>query len=163
MQGSTSASPALVAASRLGHGLGPGQLQVLASALQLQQHAAGAVLAAEGTADGRLWNLVDGRLSVVKHLGQDDEQLLVTLQAGDFAHELGFLDGTERYASLVAATPVQVLVMERTALEGLVDTHPRIVYAVMCAILRAVHDVQTRLAVQASELTNYVVKQHGRY
>jgi CRP-like cAMP-binding protein len=152
-----------VAASRLGHGLGPGQLQVLASALQLQQHAAGAVLAAEGTADGRLWNLVDGRLSVVKHLGQDDEQLLVTLQAGDFAHELGFLDGTERYASLVAATPVQVLVMERTALEGLVDTHPRIVYAVMCAILRAVHDVQTRLAVQASELTNYVVKQHGRY
>jgi hypothetical protein len=29
--------------------------------------------------------------------------------------------------------------------------------------VRAVHHVQTRLSVQASELTNYIVKQHGRY
>jgi hypothetical protein len=33
----------------------------------------------------------------------------------------------------------------------------------MLAISRAVHRVQTRLSVQASELVNYVVKQHGRY
>jgi hypothetical protein len=33
----------------------------------------------------------------------------------------------------------------------------------MCAIVRTVHRVQTRLSLQAAELTNYVTKQHGRY
>ncbi len=163
MHSSTAATPAQVAASRLGQGLDPGQLQVLASVLQVQQHAAGEVLAAEGSSDSRLWALLDGRLTVVKRLGQDEEQLLLTLLPGDMAHELGFLDGAERYASLVAATPALTLVLERTALESLVDSHPRVVYAVMCAIVRAVHQVQTRMAVQTTELTNYVVKQHGRY
>jgi CRP/FNR family transcriptional regulator, cyclic AMP receptor protein len=106
---------------------------------------------------------VAGRLSIVKHMGSDDEAMLHTLGPGDFAHELGFLDGSERYASLVAATPVQVLVLERSRLETLIDSHPRVLYAVMCSIVRTVHRVQTRLAMHASELTNYIVKQHGRY
>jgi hypothetical protein len=29
--------------------------------------------------------------------------------------------------------------------------------------VRTVHAAQTRLAMQAAELTNYIVKQHGRY
>jgi len=59
--------------------------------------------------------------------------------------------------------PGQVLVLEREWLESLIDSHPRILYGVMCAIVRTVHRVQTRLSMQASELTNYIVKQHGRY
>lgn len=55
-----------------------------------------------------------------------------------------------------------VAAREREQLESLIDTHPRILYAVMCAIVRTVHRVQTRLSVQAGELTNYIVKQHGR-
>ena len=59
--------------------------------------------------------------------------------------------------------PGRVLVLEREKLESLIDSHPRILYRVMCAIVRTVHRVQTRLSMQASELTNYIVKQHGRY
>ena len=51
----------------------------------------------------------------------------------------------------------------KEGLESLIVSHPRILYAVMCAIVRTVHQLQTRLAIQASELTNYIVKQHGRY
>jgi len=43
------------------------------------------------------------------------------------------------------------------------DREPRTLYAVMRAIVRATHALQTRLSMQAMELTNYVVKQHGRY
>ena len=57
----------------------------------------------------------------------------------------------------------RVLVLERSALESLIDSEPRLLYAVMRAIVRAAHALQTRLSMQASELTNYVVKQHGRY
>jgi ribosome-associated toxin RatA of RatAB toxin-antitoxin module/CRP-like cAMP-binding protein len=139
------------------------QTAVLAGLLSLESFQAKQVLAREGTTDNHLYVVVDGSLGVVKHLGTPDETLIATLNSGDFAHELGFLDGAERYASLVASTAARVLVLEREKLESLIDTHPRVLYAVMCAIVRTVHRVQTRLSMQASELTNYIFKQHGRY
>ena len=162
----TTPDPALyeaVRASRLAEELSPEQAAVLAGLLSLESFEAQQVLAREGTADNRLYVIVDGSLGIVKHMGTPDESLIVTLNAGDFAHELGFLDGAERYASLVAATNVRVLVLEREKLESLIDTHPRILYGVMCSIVRTVHRIQTRLSMHASELTNYIFKQHGRY
>ena len=152
-----------VRTSRLAEGLSPEQTTVLAQLLRLQTLQAREVLAREGSADNLLYVVVSGGLGVVKNLGAADEATIVTLQPGDFAHELGFLDGEVRYASLVALVPTQVLVLEREKLESLVVTDPRILYRVMCSIIRAVHKVQTRLSVQASELTNYIFKQHGRY
>jgi CRP/FNR family transcriptional regulator, cyclic AMP receptor protein len=153
----------IVRASPLAQGMSADEAAVLASLLTLQAVPAKQVLAREGTADNRLYVVVEGSLAVVKQAGTSDEAPLHTLGPGDFAHELGFLDGAERYASLVAATDSRVLVLEREKLESLIDTHPRVLYRVMCAIVRVVHRVQTRLAVESSELTNYIVKQHGRY
>jgi CRP-like cAMP-binding protein len=99
----------------------------------------------------------------VRNRGAPGETVLATLRAGDLGHELGFLDGTPCYATLLASTAAQVLLLERTRLESLIDSDPRVLYAVMRAILRTSHALQTRLSIQASELTNYVVKQHGRY
>lgn len=152
-----------VRASRLAEELSPEQTAVLAQVLRLQTLPAREVLAREGSADNLLYVIVSGALGVVKNLGAADETTIVTLQAGDFAHELGFLDGAARYASLVTLVPTQVLVLEREKLESLVVSDPRVLYRVMCSIIRAVHKVQTRLSVQASELTNYIFKQHGRY
>ena len=150
-------------ASPIGRGLTPEQAKVLASLVTLQSFRRQEVLASEGSLDNRLIVVVDGALGVVKNAGAPHETLLTVLHPGDLAHELGFLDGTPRFASLVASEDTRVLVLERESLESLVDSHPRILYEVMCAIVRAVHRVQTRLSVQATELTNYIVKQHGRY
>lgn len=152
-----------VGASALAQDLSPPQAAVLAGVVREERHAAGAVLAREGTSDSKLYAIVAGTLGVIKAHGTPDQQLLLTLNPGDLAHELGFMDGAERYASLVARSELHVLVLERDALESLIDSHPRIVYGVLRAIVRTVHRVQKGLAVQASELTNYIVKQHGRY
>ncbi|MEO8281400.1 MAG: cyclic nucleotide-binding domain-containing protein [Ideonella sp.] len=152
-----------LASSPLAAELSPADCEVLATRVRLHKLAAGQVVGSEGTVDDRLFVVVDGTLSVVKYAGTANETLLTTLRAGDLAHELGFLDGTPRHASLVAAEASQLLELSRVDLDSLVDSHPRILYAVMCAIVRAVHRVQTRLSAQASELTNYVFKQHGRY
>lgn len=149
--------------SRLADGLSADQVAVLAGVLRLQNCQPNDVLAREGTVDNHLYAIVDGALAIVKHLGEADEETLLTLNAGDFAHELGFLDSKERYASLRATTTAHVLVLERERLESLIETDPRVLYAVMRAILRTGHGVQTRMAMQAAELTNYIVKQHGRY
>lgn len=150
-------------ASRLASGLASDELAVLASVLRLQACQANDLLAREGEVDNRLYVVVDGTLAIVKHAGQPEEETLLTLKKGDFVHELGFLDNVPRYASLRAGTAAQVLVLERERLESLVERHPRLLYAVMRTILRTGHSVQTRLAMQAAELTNYIVKQHGRY
>jgi CRP-like cAMP-binding protein len=143
--------------------LSPSQVDLLARALREETFAAGEVLAHEGTVDDRLVVVVHGTLAVIRHPGTPDETLLATLRAGDLAHELGFLDGVPRYASLVARSPAHVLILERRRLESLIETEPRVLYAVMQAIIRSTHSLQTRLSMQASELTNYVVKQRGRY
>ena len=147
----------------LAAGLSPQQVAVLAELVSEEVFAAGDVLAHEGTVDDRLVVVVEGTLDVVRHRGTPAETALAMLHAGDLAHELGFLDGTPRYASLVASSRARVLMLGRERLESLIDVHPRVVYAVMRAILRTTHRLQTRLSMQASELTNYVVKQHGRY
>ena len=143
--------------------LSPEESQVLARLVKLRACEPREVLGREGKVDDRLVIVVDGALAVVRHIDTPGETLLTALRPGDFAHELGFLDGTPRFASLLATEPSRVLELRRDALESLIDTHPRVLYAVMRAIARAVHRVQTRLSVQASELVNYVVKQHGRY
>jgi len=143
--------------------LTPEQIEVLASLVNMESHQPKEVLANEGTSGNRLYMIVEGSLGVVKHRDKPDETLLTTLVSGDFAHELGFLDGAERYASLVALTKVRVLVLEREKLETLIVSQPLVLYRVMCAIVRTVHRIQTRLSVQTNELTNYITKQHGRY
>jgi CRP-like cAMP-binding protein len=153
-----------VRASPLAQDMTAVECAVLAKQLSLQSFAAKQVLAHEGSADNRLYVVVSGSLSIVKmQQGDSDGVLLHTLGPGDFAHELGFLDGAERYATLVAASDAKVLVLEREKLEALIDSHPRVLYRVMCAIVRVVHRVQTRLSMHASELSNYISKQHGRY
>jgi ribosome-associated toxin RatA of RatAB toxin-antitoxin module/CRP-like cAMP-binding protein len=162
----TTPDPALLAAvqaSRLAQDLTPEQRAVFAGVVSLATFRAKDVLAREGASDNHLCEVVEGTLGVVKQLGTPAETLLATLHPGEFAHELGFLDGAERYASLMASADARVLVLEREKLESLIDTHPRIVYRVMAAIVRTVHRVQTRLAMQSEELRNYIYKQHGRY
>ncbi len=152
-----------VRACPLSQELNDAQAAVLAALMQVETYAARDVVAQEGSTDNRLYVVVEGTLSVIKQLGAPEESLVTSLKPGDFAHELGFLDGSQRYASLVASGAARALVLERQALESLIETHPMILYRVMCAIVRTVHRIQTRLAVQSSELTNYIVKQHGRY
>lgn len=152
-----------VAATPLARYLTREQAAVLATVVTRASYAAREVLAREGTSDNHLYVVSEGSLGVIKHLGTPDETTITTLGKGDFAHELGFLDGAERYASLVANAAASVLVLERGGLESLIDAQPRIVYDVMRAIAGNVHRTQTRLALQAAELTNYIMKQHGRY
>ena len=89
----------IVRASPLGRDLSPAQVTRLAGLVSLQSYEPRQVLAREGTVDNHLVVVVSGTLDVVKHLGTPNESTLTTLHVGDLAHELGFLDGTARYAA----------------------------------------------------------------
>jgi len=123
----------------------------------------GEVLVREGAPDNHLYVIDRGQLGVVKSAEMADRVTLNTLAAGDLAGELSWLDGLERYASLVAIGPTRVLGLEREKLEALSNRDGLIVYRVMRVIMRIVHQIQRRLFMQQSEMTNYIYKQHGRY
>ncbi|HEX7271442.1 MAG TPA: cyclic nucleotide-binding domain-containing protein [Casimicrobiaceae bacterium] len=149
--------------SRLAAELSDEQCSVLSDLVTLRDLRDGEVLVKEGEADNHLYVIVHGLLRVAKNLGSPEEVTLFTIGAGDFADELSFMDGTQHYASLLAAGETRVLGLEREKLESLLTARPDIVYRVMRAIIRAVHQIQRRLSMHSVELTNYIYKQHGRY
>ncbi len=164
--GDAMTDPNLVAtlrASRLAAELSDAETAVLAGAMTQRRLQAGDVLVQEGRADDHFYLVVKGALGVVKGAGTAEPVTLNTLSAGDFAGELSWLDGAQRYASLVALGDTEVIGLDRTRLEDLLAAHPWLVYRVMRAIVRAVHQIQYRLSMQQSELQNYIYKQHGKY
>ena len=150
-------------ASRLATELSDEQCRTLAERVQLRNLADGETLVREGTSDSHLYAIVSGTVAVARAAGTAEEVQLFTLGAGDTVGELSFLDDNVHYASFVARGATRVLGLERAQLEALLERDPQVVYRVMRAIVRRVHQNQHRLAAQASELTNYIFKQHGRY
>jgi len=149
--------------SRLAVELNDDERRTLARAMTLRDLKQGEVLVPEGSADDHLYVVVSGALGVVKGAGTENEVTLNAIRPGAVVGELSFLDGSTRYASLVALSDSRVLGLTRDALEGLLDSHPKVVYHVMRAIVRVVHEVQRRMSMQTAELTNYLYKTHGRY
>lgn len=149
--------------SRLAAELNEAQCRKLAAVMTVHELKDGDVLVHEGAPDDHLYIIESGALAVVKGAGTPEAVTLNTLASGELAGELSWLDGAERYASLVASGPTRVLGLEREKLESMTASDGEIVYRVMRAIVRVVHALQRRLTMQQSELTNYIYKQHGRY
>lgn len=149
--------------SKLAVELNDEERRVLAGAMTLRDLQHGEILVREGSADDHLYVVASGVLGVVKGAGLEEEVTINAIRPGDVVGELSFLDGATRYASLVALSDTRVLGLSRDALEGLLETRPKVVYHVMRAIVRVVHEIQRRLSMQTAELTNYLYKTHGRY
>ena len=149
--------------SRLAAELSEAEARLLAEQLVFRDLQAGEVLVPEGTSDNHLYVIVRGALGVVRSAGASESVTLFTLGAGDLVGELSFLDETPHYAALVAIGATRVFGIEREKLEALLRPHPELVYRVMRAIIRTVHEIQRRISMQSVELTNYIYKQHGRY
>ena len=149
--------------SKLAVELDEDQCRTLADVMTLRDLKPGEVLVAEGSTDDHLYVVATGALGIVKAAGTDNELTLSTARPGSLVGELSFLDGATRYASLVALSDSRVLGLSRDDLESLLGKDPQVVYHVMRAIVRVVHEIQRRLSMQTAELTNYLYKTHGRY
>ncbi len=137
---------------------------LLSSLITVTDLADGQVLVKEGDSDSHIHVVVDGVLAVARQSLPDGKWVnLHVLTKGDLAGELAFVDGNPHDAALRATGPVKVFSLERGKLESLLEHHPWIVYRVMRAIFRVVHGILNRMAVQTTELTNYIYKQHGKY
>jgi CRP-like cAMP-binding protein len=153
----------LLRGSKLAAELTEAQCKTLVNFIESRDLKEGETLVQEGASDDHLYVIVSGTLGIIKSVGKPEQTLLNSITGGNFAGELGFMDGKERYASLVAMEPSKVFRLKRASLESLLETDPLIVYRVMRAILRMAHQIQYRQSIQQQELQNYIYKQQGRY
>ena len=91
------------------------------------------------------------------------QEAVATLQPGEAFGTGAFVEATPRLADVSAEGPASVLTLEPDALEGMLDSHPRVVYDVMRALFRTRHQTLLRLYEENEQLTNYIMKVHGRY
>ncbi len=153
----------LILLSSLGAELSEEEAGILSGLMTPQELTDGDYLIKEGTTDDSLHVVVEGKLEVIKKSGGDHEASLAILREGDLAGELSFIDGHEHTVGLRALTHSQILSLERSKFEGIVDAHPQLVYKVMRAIARSTHRIVHRMNIENIELNNYIFKQHGRY
>ena len=154
----------LVRDSALATELDARQCALLADLVTVRDLAEGEILVNEGATDDHVHVVVSGALAVAKQMQPSGQWVnLNVLTRGDLAGELAFMDDNPHYAALRAAGPTRVLSLKREKLESLLTREPLIVYRVMRAIFRVVHGILHRMALQASELSNYIYKRHAKY
>ncbi len=123
----------------------------------------GELLIEEGAVDNSLHIVIDGNLAVTRKAAGGDWVTLHVLRRGELAGELGFIDGLEHSASLRAMGPTRVFSMTRARFDPLLETNPQLLFRIMRAIIRGVHNTLRRMNQQQIEMNNYITQQHGRY
>ena len=149
----------LIDHSPLGAELSGSELELLAGLMEGRVLDDGDFLIEDGTSDDSLHIIITGKVEVVKRTGDDDFASLAVLREGELAGELSFIDGTPHTVGLRALSDVHVVSLTREAFEGIIESHPLLVYKVM----RAAHRIMHRMNTEFVELSNYIFKQHGRY
>ncbi len=109
--------------------LSKSELQRLAGWLQVQSVPTGYQLAREGTFAHEFFLIEDGEAAVV----QDGEHV-ASLGPGDFFAEIGLLETQRRTASVVATTPMEVIVMFQPEFEQMTKGLPTVADQVRTAI-----------------------------
>lgn len=148
--------------SSLGQELEKDECTVLASVMGVRELKDGEVLVREGENDNTLFILIKGKLTVSSKI-DDKEQVVYAMKVGECAGTRAFVDLAPRKATLTAVGDSVVYTMTPKDFEGLLETHPRIVYKVMRGLFRLTHRNLMRMNVETQELANYIHKTGGRY
>jgi CRP/FNR family cyclic AMP-dependent transcriptional regulator len=117
-------------------------LDVIARHADEVKRDAGTVLARQGARGLEFLLIVEGSARVEK-----DGKVIARLGAGDFFGEMSLLDGQPRSATVVADSPVVLLVVDVRSFGRLLDTVPGLskkVMATLCERLRAADETLTQ-------------------
>jgi CRP-like cAMP-binding protein len=142
------------------------EIEILARLFEIKDFKAGTALLRPG--EERLKNslivLASGEVEATATLG-GEQATLHLLEPGDLAGIITFAGGNvaQISATVIAKTDCQVLLLERSKFESLLNTQPAIVYYVMRGIVRHTHGIVRRMNMQSVEMTNYIFKTKGRF
>ncbi len=122
------------------------RLHAIERITQESEYVRGEVLMREGEPGDDLFCLVEGEVEVLRGAGTPDEQTLNRLGPGAYLGEMAVLDGAPRSATVVAATPVRVLVLGGDRLRELVQDMPELAFDLLRVMVERVRNAEARTA-----------------
>lgn len=108
--------------------------------------------------------LVDGDIEISAMVGDESVSLHLEV-SGDLARIVSFAGGDMLHVStkMTIRRDSCVLLLQRSRLESLLESHPSIVYGVMRNLVLHVHGVARRKNAEGEQLKNYFFGIQGRY
>ncbi len=94
---------------------GISQLEIdeLVNRAEVKNYILGTILCHEGAEEAKFYILLDGKVDVTKTINNVEQRYLKTLTAGDFFGEMALIHNAPRAATVVAASPVTVLEIDK--------------------------------------------------
>jgi CRP-like cAMP-binding protein len=112
------------------------ELAPLAARMRERHLRAGQILAKEGARGTEMYFIRQGTLAIVKGVTGGIEQVVAQIGAGEFVGEMALFDRRPRSATIRAETEAELLVLDRNAVQVLVNISP----ATAAAFLRALSE-----------------------
>jgi len=109
----------LIAASELFAAVSEPERALLAASMPAQRFKAGEAVVREGAPGDALYLIAQGEAEVITRDLTGQERVLATFGPGDAFGEMSLVTGAARSATVRALTPLNVLVLERTAFKSL--------------------------------------------
>lgn len=150
----------LIANTVLGQDLTSQECELLAKIVIQKNLVKGEILFDEGTTDETLYILISGKLEVLKMVGSENSISIDTLKQGAMTGELSFIDNVAHTMRLISKTESQVLMLQKSAFEELVEQQPLLTYHVMRSILRYSHQIQRKINNKYLEMHRLVQNQY---
>lgn len=142
--------------SSLGKDLTADDCAILSKIVSFRTLKEGEILFSAGESTHELYVLITGKVDVTKDTSPDEWITLHTLRAGDMAGEMSFIDGTSHSLTLRANGQSELLCLPREAFEALLTSNPHVVYHVMRAITRTMHQTLRRMNSQLIEMNRFI-------
>ena len=115
--------------------LAPPDLEPIASIAREQAFAPGDVLATRGEDGVEMHIIVTGDVSVTTGAGEDGH-VMATRSSGDAVGEMSLLTNEPRMATLVCASPVRVLTIDRPRFQAILRERPEVSLGVIRVLCR---------------------------
>jgi CRP/FNR family transcriptional regulator, cyclic AMP receptor protein len=154
----TTALLAQLAATPLFSSLKPDDLALVLDRMRPVDFKTGQLIFSRGDMGRDIFMVLSGRVRLSILTAEGRELSLTHATAGQIFGEIAALDGRSRTADATAISSVKAMILPKSAVEALVDTHPRVAMAFitfLCARIRdaddklegiALHPIETRLA-----------------
>jgi CRP-like cAMP-binding protein/anti-anti-sigma regulatory factor len=126
-----------LASNALLSGLAPDELTAVLLLCEQREVDMGSELFHKGAAADGIWLLESGSVSILA--GGDNDgaaSRLATFGPGQFVGEMGYIDGKPRSATARADTPVRAMLLDKQALEALIEQRPKAVLKITSNIAR---------------------------
>jgi CRP/FNR family cyclic AMP-dependent transcriptional regulator len=118
-------------------GLNEDDLRRVAEFSRIAEAPAGTVVTQIGEPGDSFFIIIDGAVAVRTPVGAGSQ-----LQPGDFFGEMSLLDGEPRSATIVATTPVRLLIVDRSHFWRLLDETPDLVRRILTILSRRVRRLE---------------------